>query len=260
MLVRLVLAAWLVGGALGATSAAAQEPGRNPSEAEVEEARALFMAGEAAVDSGRWADAVESFSRAYELSGVAAALYNVAYALRSLGRHVESRDAFRRLFSQHPDMAPELRQEAERYLEEEEARIAVVELSGLDADTRYTVRLDGARRADSGDRPLRLEADPGTHTVMVRTPETEPFVWEGELADGARRDIEVELAPIGSEGGGGGSGGAGSGTVDGGGGLTSSPWFWLAVGVVVVGAGAGAAYLLHDGAQLDPMSNRVYEL
>ena len=34
---------------------------------ETEEARALFVAGSAAVEGGRWSDAVDSFERAYAL-------------------------------------------------------------------------------------------------------------------------------------------------------------------------------------------------
>ena len=236
-----------------------------PTEAELQEARALFVAGQAAVESGRWADAVERFSRAYELSGVPTALYNVAYALRSLGRHRESRDAFRRLMAEHPDLDDATRSEAERSLAEVEARVAVVSVQGLDEGTRYTVRFDGRRIEDDGSRPLRIDADPGEHTLTIRSPETEPFVWEGTLGDGEAMTVEAELTPVSIGGGGGvgagaGAGSGGTGPTDDGGSFLSSPWLWIAVGVVLLAAGAGVAYLLYQDAQLDPNSDRVYEL
>ncbi len=249
----------LCGVLLLAASAEAQRA--EPTDAELQEARALFVAGEAAIESGRWADAVERFSRAYELSGVPVALYNVAYSLRSLGRHRESRDTFRRLLRDHPDLDPDLGAESERYLREEEARVAVLSVAGLDAETRYDVRLDVRPIEDDGARPLRIDADPGGHTLTIRSPATEPYIWEGTLAEGQELTVEAELVPARIGGGEvGGGGGGGPVTPPDEGGLLSSPWFWIAVGVVVLGAGAGVGYLLYQDAQLDPQSRRVYEL
>jgi len=242
-------------------ASAAQAQGHEPSDAALAEARALFMAGQAAVDAGRWADAVTNFSRAYELSRVPAALYNLGFALRALGRHREARDAFTRLLERHARMDRQLRQDSRAYRDEEAGRVAVIQLTGLDPDSHYDIRFDGARFEDGGDRPFRLESDAGSHTLTARAPGIRPFVWEGVLSDGQRLTIEVALVP---EGGATPSGPIGPGPTpppnDSGGGLLSSPWFWLGVGVVVLGAGAGLGYFFYQDAQLDPQSDRVYEL
>ena len=223
-------------------------------EADLEEARARFVAGQAAVESGRWADAVDDFRRAYELSEVPAALYNVGFALRALGRHREARDVFDRLLTRHPDMDATLREEAQRYRREAAARVVALELIGLEPGVPHAIRFDGRPVADQGQRPVSIEGDPGTHALTVRRDGYEAFVWEGALRDGERREIAVELLPLGS-GGGGASGTDG----DDGGSIFTSPVFWVVVGALLVGGGVAAYLILQDGG-LEPNSDRVVEL
>lgn len=225
-----------------------------PTSAELAEARALFLAGEAAAQSGRWTDAIERFGRSYELSEVPAALYNFAYALRSVGRSREARDAFARFLASHPEADAELRDRAGRYRAEEEARIATLVVTEL-GDGSYRVVLDGGRLADSGERPLEVPSDPGSHTLTIRGDGNAPFVWEGVLAAGERR--WVAYAP---ELGGAGARVADEGESDG---LSvlESPWFWIGslVALAAIGGGVGY-YLVWSAGQVDPGSDRVLEL
>lgn len=249
-----MLGGWALSLVLLASPASAQN--------EVAEARALFQAGEAAVEAGRWADAVDSFRRAYELSNVPAALFNLGYALRALGRHREARDAFAELLREHPRFDRELREEARRYRAEAETRIAILLLQGLDAHTRYALRFDGRPLTDDGRRPVSLEADPGAHTLTVRLGDRPPFVWEGDVSPGARLEIDVEFPAVAENG---------DGELvitedpmvppDDGGSVVESPWFWILISIAVLGAGAAVAgYLIWDGMQVDPETNRVYVL
>ncbi|WP_053238430.1 tetratricopeptide repeat protein [Sandaracinus amylolyticus] len=182
--------------ALLAPSLTRAQAARELSPAEVEEARALFVAGSAAVESGRWADAVSSFERAYEITGAPSALYNLGLALRALGRHRDARDAFDRLLTAHTLDDAELRREVEQMRTEEAARVAVLELVGLDADARHAIRFDGRDVADDGARPLDVETDAGAHTLIAEREGFRPFVWEGELADGERRAVRALFEPV----------------------------------------------------------------
>lgn len=229
----------------------AEEGGaRQLTDADRAQARALFQAGAAAVDAGRWADAVASFRSAYELTGAASALFNTGFALRALGRYREARDAFVELGTLG-NVSDAMRTQSEELLAEVRMRIARVRLGGLDAETRYGVRLDGAGVEDGGTRPLVLEADPGTHAVDVTLTGYEPFTWSGELGDGALLEVPVTLVAIplaGPSGGGGGS-------------IAEEAWFWLLVGgVVAVGAGLVTYFVLDDQAQLRGESPMVIRL
>ena len=232
---------------VGAAPASAQR-----READVEEARARFVAGQAAVESGRWADAVDDFRRAYELSEVPAALYNVGFALRALGRHREARDVFDRLLSHHADMEAPLREEAERFRREAAARVIALELIGLEPGVTHAIRFDGRPVADRGQRPVSIEGDPGSHALTVRRDGYEPFVWEGALRDGERREIAIELLPVATDG-------APRGE-DEGGGVFSSPVFWVVVGAVLIGGGIAAFVVIQGSGELEPNSDRVVEL
>lgn len=230
-------------------------PQSEPSTAALQEGKALYIAGNRAVEQGRWSDALTNFEKAYALSGVPAALFNVATTLRALGRHVESRDAFTQLLDKHKKLDPDVRAQAEKMLAEEKARIAQLIVADLPSQKDdLKVYVDGSETTDSGDRPLAIELDPGKHALRVEEPKSKPFTWEGTFKDGEKKQVPVKLVPAdvakpppppstpkepeksGS--------------------VFSSPWFWVATGVVVVGAGVGA-YYYDRSKQLDPESGTV---
>jgi tetratricopeptide (TPR) repeat protein len=229
-------------------------PASEPSAAAVQEGKALYVAGNRAVEQGRWSDALTDFEKAYALTGVPAALFNVATSLRALGRHVEARDAFTQLLDKHPKLDPDVRAQAEKMLSEEKARIAkliVADLPSKKDDLKLYV--DGSETADLGDRPLAIELDPGKHALRVEEAKSKPFTWEGTFKDGEKQKVPVKLVPAdvakpppppppaqpeksGS--------------------IFSSGWFWLATGVVVAGAATGA-YFYDRSKQLEPESGTV---
>lgn len=225
-------------------------PGRvlaQPANDREAESHALFVSGQEAADAGLWADAVELFQRSYELHASPAALFNLAVALRALGRHASARDALAKLLATHGDeLGKPARHEAERLLADESRRLARLTLDGLQETTQETIRLDGEEREPQGQSPPSFELDPGPHRLVVQAPERHPFEWDGTLTEGQHLRLHVDLEPSdpmtdGAEGGS----------------VLSSPWFWAA-GVVVVGAlVTGGVFLFRDGDQLDPMSDRV---
>jgi tetratricopeptide (TPR) repeat protein len=226
---------------LHASSARAQGGGCNPTDEDLEEAQALFIAGSAAVDSGRWADAIDSFERAYALSCRVAALYNLAMALRALGRHREARDTFDRLVRVHPDIPDELRQTVANFRREEANRVAVLELAGVEPDLSPEISFDGRAVPDEGERPIVVETDAGSHSLVARIPEHQPFLWEGELRDGQRERIDVIFEPV--------------PTAEGG--LDPFVIIGPVLAAVVIGVAIGVGVYLQDDAQLQPLSDRT---
>ncbi len=237
---RAAIVAWLLA---ASTVAAAPKrftaPAGDASAASIEEARARFSVGNRAVEAGRWADALTEFERAYALSGVPSALFNVATTLRALGRHVEARDAFDQLLASHPNQDPADRKRALALRQEEQGRIATLQLDNLEAGHEISVSLDGHPATDDGARPLLIEVDPGRHALRIERPRYRIFTWKGDVGDGDKRAVRVELeveplavvvppaspAPAPASGG-----------------VLRSPVFWTIVGVVVVGAGAAGTW------------------
>lgn len=194
---RLAFVSILFFGSL-ASVASAQAPQCNahPSAADVDRARSLFVDGSHDVEGFRWADAIPKFENSYALSCAPSALYNLAMALRALGRHHDARDAFDRLLAEHPDLGGELRTNAETYRREEAARVAVLLLAGIEPDMQPDIHFDGETVVDDGSRPLRIEADSGAHSLVARIPAHQPFLWEGRLGDGQHETIELRFNPL----------------------------------------------------------------
>lgn len=231
----------LLVGVLAPTLASAQDCPEAPTDAQREEAEALFVAGSGAIDGLRWVEAIDRFRRSYSLSCNPAALYNLGMALRGIGRHREARDTFDRLIRENPELPAALRAQVTELRREEASRVAMLELMGIDPDVRAELSFDGRHMLDEGARPWSLEADPGSHSLVARIPDHQPFLWDGELSEGQHQAIDVlfEPNPIAE------------------GGFDALPLILGIVGAVLVGAAIGLGIYLQDDAQLDPLSNRV---
>lgn len=210
------------------------EPTSEPA-AETSRARQLFEQGLEAAEEGRWADALPLFEESYALSNELAALYNLGATLRALGRHVESRDALRRLLADPRPIAPELRTEVEAMLADEESRVAVLSVEGGDAIDSLSLRLDARPIETPSAWPLELSLDPGAHVLEASAEGRVDQRWEGRLASGDRQTVvlDLPLVPRGEE-------------------VWESPWFWVIVGSVVVGGAVAGAVIAQEEAQLDP--------
>jgi hypothetical protein len=227
-------------GAPGAASAQRVErwagPVGDPTESELSEARSLYERGSRAVDDFRFADGLRFFERAYQLSGMGAALFGVGFALQSMGRFRDARDAFDTLLTRHEDLPEDFRARAERFRGENESRVAVLSLVGL-PDGVALVELDGAAVEDRGQRPLDLETDPGVRRLRVDVRGHAPFDWEGRAREGERLEIVVDVQPMDA---------ADDGSI------LESPWLWGGVGVAVIAVGVIVGVVLYNGAQIEP--------
>lgn len=232
--------------------AQADAPGAEASDDEPDAREAFGLGSEAAAEE-RWADSERWFRRAYELSGVSSALFNQAVALRALGRHREARDAFRRLLE--ADVDPTVRETATQLMEQSGSRVATLRLEGLDPGAEHGVQLDGEPRLDDRSRPLLLEADEGSHSVLVVRSGYEPFTWTGSVGAGGSAEVRVELEALPEhtvvvrE------------TVREGTSVFEEPAFWIVIGVVLAGTAAAITTgVLFDQAQLRPMAEVRFDL
>ncbi|MBX3246995.1 MAG: hypothetical protein KF901_07430 [Myxococcales bacterium] len=229
--------------------ARAQEPARwarppgEPSEAALREARERYVEGTDLAAEGRWADALEAFTVAYERSGVAAALFNVATTLRSLGRHRDARDAFDQLLSGHPEADPEMRADATRLRTEVAVRVALVLIGGVPREPGLELWIDGARRALDDARPVVAEVDPGPHALRLELDRHAPWLWEGTLGDGERLALEADLTPLPERS------------------SRRRPALWATLAVLVVaGLAVGAYFVFFHDRGLEPLSPNTIRL
>jgi tetratricopeptide (TPR) repeat protein len=238
---RVFLSLTLVAGLLSASTLAEAQP----SDGNRDAAREAFLRGQEAADSGRWADALREFEQAYLMSGVPTALFNAGMALRALGRHKEARDTFDRLIESHPDSAASA--QAQPLREEEAARVAVLELAGLDPEGAYELRLDGRRLEVTIAPTLELEVDPGRHGLSAEREGYQTFTWEGQLGDGERERIQIVMTELErpTEPGESSS-------------VLTSPILWIAVAAVVVGGAIGLGVWLAKDGGVEPAYDNVF--
>ena len=242
------------------------------------EARAAFDRGVAAFERQEYAEALEAFWKAYELSPQAATLYHVGSAQRMLDDIPAARETLRLFLSQTADGSEaRLREEAQRSLDEMD-RLPCSLMIEVDRAGALVFVDDLVR----GVSPLAIPVDVpgGSHVVRVRLAGFVEHTETVELPGGEAVTVSVALEPVagtqvaqgtqGGEGAQSGEGGQGgepvgtganaglSDTPEGPAGGTGpepadepgrgglSPWFWVAVGVgaatgaVAIGTGAVA--------------------
>jgi hypothetical protein len=199
-----------------ARGAAAQDPA--PTAAEVTLAREQFRDGVAAARTGRWWEALEAFTRSYELAPRPATLLNLAGAQVETGHLVEGAESYRRFLREADGRAAQRIPMAEAALAAVEPRIAR-DVVSLDEFFFLEVVLGE-----------ELPVNPGAHALRVERDGAEVGRAEFDVVEGERRLAPIALTlPPGEEAPAESAGPA----------WLRSPWFWTAVGVVVVGAAVG---------------------
>jgi len=206
-----------------------------------------FACASAAATEGYWDDALREFTALYADTHAAAALFNIAVAYQSLGRHLESRDAFGRVLSEHAaDLDDEMRSEVGRQFGIEAGRVARVRIFEIPRRETVRLRFDGRSIGVGEAEPTVVEANPGAHGLTVTEPGYEEYAWEGSLSDGENLELHALLTPtpIAPHE------------------LYEEPAFWVGM-VLLAGAIAGGSVMgwwLQEDAQLDTRGGFVLRI
>jgi hypothetical protein len=160
------------------------------------DARAAFERGVAAMDEGRYADAVRAFEESYRLRPEPVVLYNLGLALRGAGRSLEAIDAFERYLRGRAagtasPTEPELRAEITRL----QGTLVMLNVEVRPAGA--TVYVDGRPQTLAGGA-VRL--DPGDHVIEVSA---EGYVSRRRpvtLSPGGQLHVDIALDPVGGSG------------------------------------------------------------
>lgn len=188
-----------IDGSLGSLAHAQQVEGSVSDE----EGRGLFVAGRAAYEEGRYADALAYFQRSYEVSQRAALLYNIGQAQDRLRYDAEALESFRKYVALMPD-APNVKEANNRI----RALEAIVE--------RATKEREAAAAVATANESAPAASAPSAASEPAEPAPTQPAPAAATAATSDKAE---------------------------GGGLLSQWWFWTAAGVVVSGVVVGAFVL-----------------
>jgi hypothetical protein len=165
-----------------------------PSANVEHDARTLFDRGKQAMNAGRFAEARDLFQRSVNLVPKPSAAFNLAVALRGMGRPKESAEVFGQLLAgKYGALPADRRAEIESLAREVEADIATLQLSARGAD-RIDVRVDGLRVASlTPNQPLRIRVNPGERVVTLTAKQRDPVERRVTLAPGKSARVSATL-------------------------------------------------------------------
>jgi hypothetical protein len=132
------------------------------------DAQQMFERGKDAMGVGRFADARECFQRSLELAPKASAAFNLAVALRGMGKPREADDVLQDLLAGRYGPLPEDRRaQVEQLATEARRDIATLVVEARGAPD-VEVRVDGVREGEVGEgRSLTLRVNPGERVVTL---------------------------------------------------------------------------------------------
>jgi len=219
-------------------------PARAQTQTATDQARKEFQRGAEAYQEARYEDAIEAFTRAYELDSKPVLLYNIAQSHERLGDVPSALRAYRDYLRSSP--SEQDRKVVETRIRNLERRLqerGLQQVSIFSDPPGASVTLDGQR---VGETPWTGEVKPGRHLAVLERsgyPETtKEFVLGPNRSvdldivlraaeaqkppqqDGSRRDKDAQ-----------GAGRAGA---------TVAPWTWAALGVGAVALGGAAGFEL----------------
>lgn len=171
----------------------ATSPARAQGKKAEDPAAALKRRGDEAMDALRYDEAIDLYTRAYEASGMPAALYNRGRVHQARGEYVKALEDIDRFAR---EATPELRArvpDLEAIRSELRSHIATVSISVNVTGARILVR-----SVEMGTAPLAepLRVDGGKANVQVVAEGYRPHVEDVELPGGRETTLAVTLVPI----------------------------------------------------------------
>lgn len=152
------------------------------------EALQRFNHGTALFEQGRYDAALQAFESSFSLYPTRAAIKNQALCLERLGRASDALDVLEALPQHFPSFSPEERLGYDAKLRELRARVAFIELSGIDAG--WEIHIDGRVRGTTP-LPSTLRVAPGAHRLELRRGTAAPIVELVNVRAGESRVLEL---------------------------------------------------------------------
>jgi tetratricopeptide (TPR) repeat protein len=162
-------------------------------------ARSAARSGLQAFEGGKYADALDLFTRAENLVHAPTHLLYIARANLKLGRLVRAQEAYQQLIREKlaanaPQPFRDAQQSAEQELAAFEARIPMitVKVTGITDTSQLQVTMDG-KTIPSALVGIPYPTDPGTHKFAAIAPGYSASPIDRTIAESARDQIELKL-------------------------------------------------------------------
>ncbi len=161
-------------------------------------AREAADSGRAQFDAGRYAEAIDSFSRAQQLVPAPPHLLYLARAQAKIGKLVEARENYLKITRETlPPKSPkafvEAQSSAEREIEQVEARMPSVTIAVQGAPTKdVSVLMDGATLS-SAMVGIPLPVDPGQHVFEAQGVSARSAPVSLTIAEGSKETVMLTL-------------------------------------------------------------------
>ncbi len=218
-----------------------------PSAQDRETAKALFDQGKTEMSVGRFAEAREHLQKSLDLVARPSVAFNLAVALRGMGRPKESAQLLRRMLAGSFGALPADRRAEVVQLEHEVRRdIARVVISASGAPS-IEVRIDGVLVATlTSSHPNALETNPGERVVTLSARQHDAIERTLVLAPGKSQSLSATLVPSRSA----------RQERDS---VFKSPWFWAGAGTVVAGALVGGYFVFREN-EREPVTDPEFKI
>lgn len=188
---------------IAVTVATVVEPAMGQTEEDRSAARSLATQGLAAHNEGRFAEALDLFSRAETLVHAPPHLLYMARAAAKLGQLVRARELYLKLAREElaanaPPAFRDAQTEAREEVKAIEPKLANLVISVRAPEgVSYKVELD-RRPISSAVIGVPFPADPGKHQVIATAPGYQSKLVEVTLSEGGRGNADLVLVPTGA--------------------------------------------------------------
>jgi len=166
-----------------------------PSSAEIAVARRLFKEAVALEERGRWAEAAQTLREAIAIKDTPGLRFHLANAEVEQGHLVEAVVEYDRAdeLIAAGESAPDVARLLATAREELKKRVPTVHVVGLASDAGVTLTIDGRKLASSL-LAHPIPQNPGRHKIVVESAGHQRAVFEVDLVEGERRQIQVNIA------------------------------------------------------------------
>lgn len=164
-----------------------------PDAGVVSEARERFDRGLTLFNQGDNLGALAEFQRAYQLTGNATVLYNIARVQAAAGEPVAALETLDRLVTSSGELSTVRQAQVQALRREQRQRVGTVSIAAA-AVASARLEVDGADSGPLANAPVRLAA--GRHVIGVLAPGYHPLRKTVLIAGQEQKNLEFSLEPL----------------------------------------------------------------